>query len=93
LLLRKNVVGRKNLTEGKLNPELMQLNQKQLNEHVSRNEIRSKRREILESILANRENYVSRSAQGSFRVSKALILLATTVIAAGGCLIYYLKYI
>jgi hypothetical protein len=69
----------------------MQLNQQQLEEHASRKEVRSKRRKVLETILANREDYVSNKVAKGYRISKVFILLVITAMVSSGFFAYYLS--
>lgn len=78
------------MAETKFNADLMKLNQSQLVEFANRNDIRSKRREILEKILADRENYVTRTSAQGYRTAKLFVLLVLTAMVSCGYLAYYL---
>ena len=79
------------MAQEKYNQELMSLNSKQLDDQVTRSEVRRQRRQILETILENREEFSHRSL---FIKSKGLVtglvVFAVVAVAAASYLLYLL---
>ncbi len=79
------------MVQFKYNDELMDLNRKQLEDQVTRSEVRRQRRQILEGILENREEF---KQKGIFKKSKGLVtglvVFAVVVVAAASYFLYLL---
>jgi len=76
------------MAQERYNEELMALNSKQLDDQVTRSEVRRQRRQILESILDNREEFSYRSLIAK---SKGLVTgLVIFAVVAAGFLLYLL---
>jgi len=77
------------LTDAKLNPELTELNKKQLADSFSRSQIRQQRRQVLENILANREEFISQAKRPKI-VTRLFMVFLLLVMFFGGYCVYYL---
>lgn len=77
------------MTDAKLNPELTELNKKQLADSFSRSQIRQQRRQVLENILANREEFISQAKRPKI-VTRLFMVFLLLVMFFGGYCVYYL---
>ena len=78
------------MTEAKLNPDLMKLNRQQLSEHVTRSEIRRKRRELLENIFFAQNSGARKAGRRRMRLSRLVLLLVIASTLSASYLIYSL---
>ncbi|WP_168188269.1 hypothetical protein [Hahella sp. CCB-MM4] len=80
------------MTATKYNDQLMALNQKQLDEDVTRSEIRRQRRQLLEAVLEDRENYSYKGGASKSRTMViGLILFSMVGVVAASYLLYRLS--
>ncbi|WP_020408562.1 hypothetical protein [Hahella ganghwensis] len=80
------------MSAAKYNDKLMALNQKQLDEDVTRSDIRRQRRQVLEAVLDDRENYSYKGKDGKPRsMVMGLILFSVVGVVAASYLLYLLS--
>lgn len=80
---------RNSLPDSLLNSDLMELNQSQLRGNVSREEIRERRREVLQKLKNRDDLFASKTPEKSRPLPVSLVFTALLMVC-GGFFIYFL---